>query len=284
MKILTTFHLSILLLLVGCGDPAIDATSKESMEHSVQEVRESLPLERRPEFDEAFKLLAFNKVQMDDLLVESAGGAGIMQSKMKEALHGKTAQQIIDEAAVILKQRQEELDRTEREAKEKADAAERAAGLALIDHLEKEKAAAEESARQLSRVKVLKSNFLMTYKGYSRTRAVIEMEIENQTSFPLARIDFQATLRVPGKSTPWCSDKFYYEFPGLVAPGERASFSWPQKPRTLWESVPNHREASLSVSMLGIRGFDGYPHYTATSFGNDKLKELTELKEKYESQ
>ena len=42
----------IVVLIAGCSDPKIDASSDESMKASVQKVRESLPESKRGDFDE----------------------------------------------------------------------------------------------------------------------------------------------------------------------------------------------------------------------------------------
>lgn len=49
----TLFVSFIVLMLAGCSDPKIDATSEETMKASIEKVRASLSEEKRGEFDEA---------------------------------------------------------------------------------------------------------------------------------------------------------------------------------------------------------------------------------------
>ena len=50
-----------LSILLGCSSPKIDTSSDETMKASIEKVRQSLPKEKKEQFDEALKILAFNQ-------------------------------------------------------------------------------------------------------------------------------------------------------------------------------------------------------------------------------
>jgi hypothetical protein len=85
-------------LLLGCGQPTIDASSDESFQSSVAKVRESLPSEQRGAFDDALHLIVFSRIDFKSILTEGRAGIGKLEGEVKEAIHGKTGGQIIAEA------------------------------------------------------------------------------------------------------------------------------------------------------------------------------------------
>jgi hypothetical protein len=102
----------VLAALSGCADPTIDASSDESLEQSVQKVREALPESRRSDFDDAIQVLAFSQIDMKELLAEGATGTGNLEGKVRQSLDGKTGEEVIAEAAVFkLKERNESASR-----------------------------------------------------------------------------------------------------------------------------------------------------------------------------
>jgi len=113
MKLKLFVLLFVAIFLVGCSKPTVDASSDESMKTSIAKVRESLPAEKRTQFDEALQLMAFSKIDLKSIFTEGAAGVGNLEGKMKDAVHGKTGEQIIAEATQIKLER-------ERQQKEQA--------------------------------------------------------------------------------------------------------------------------------------------------------------------
>lgn len=52
-----------LTILIGCSNPKIDTSSDESMKTSIEKVRQSLPKEKKEQFDEALKIIAFDQIK-----------------------------------------------------------------------------------------------------------------------------------------------------------------------------------------------------------------------------
>ncbi len=87
-------------LVGGCGkspfsEPVIDASTNEKMRASIEEVRASIPAEEAERFDEALQVLAFSQIDIGNLFAEGAVGAGSVESKMRQALDGKAASEVV---------------------------------------------------------------------------------------------------------------------------------------------------------------------------------------------
>ena len=139
----------VLTILAGCSDPKIDASSDEAMKASVGKVRESLPQEKRKEFDEAVQVLALSNLNMKDLLADGASSAGTVKGKVRKSLDGKTGQQVIAEAERV---------RAEREERERQQALEE------IRELEERRAKSESAHEQLKKFEITRSRFYMRKK------------------------------------------------------------------------------------------------------------------------
>lgn len=92
--------LFVAICFVGCK-PTVDASSDESMKTSIARVRASLPIEERFLFDEALQLMAFSKNDPKSTFTKGTTGIGTLKGKIKDAVHGKTGEQIIAEAVQI---------------------------------------------------------------------------------------------------------------------------------------------------------------------------------------
>lgn len=55
--------IALALLLTACDKPKIDASSDQSMKESIQKVRESLPADKKAQFDDAVKVVAFSQIE-----------------------------------------------------------------------------------------------------------------------------------------------------------------------------------------------------------------------------
>lgn len=78
----------------GMGQPTLDLSNEESFETSIREVMESLDEEQQGEFSDALSMIMFDEVA-------NGAAAGRTEAEMEKAiydrLHGKTAQQVIDD-------------------------------------------------------------------------------------------------------------------------------------------------------------------------------------------
>lgn len=99
------FAVLLLVILTGCGGPTIDASSQVALEISLERVAQSLSVEKRAEFGEAFGIVTMNALGLDQIsfLQQSSLDRDQLEEKMRQAIHGKTASQIISAAKKIKK-------------------------------------------------------------------------------------------------------------------------------------------------------------------------------------
>lgn len=200
----------IVVLIAGCSDPKIDASSDESMKASVQKVRESLPESKRGDFDEAMKVLAFSKIDMKDLFTQGATGVGNLEGKVKESLSGKTGEQVIAEAARIQAERKER---------------ERQQALEEIRELETKRAKSESARDELKKFQVIRSRFYLRKQEFMGKQPIIELTVKNGTEQAVSRAYFEGTIASPDRSVPWHKDTFNYSISGGLEPGEEATWN-----------------------------------------------------------
>lgn len=260
----------VALVVSGCDQlapaPTIDASSDESMKQSAQEIRESLPENERAEFDKALQVLAFSQINLNDIFAEGAAGAGNLEGKMRESLHGKTAREVVAEAERIQR---------ERKAREKEQA------LNEIKELEQEKADAAAAREQLKAFEIIRSRFHMKEQRYSGKQPVIELTVKNGTSSAVSRAYFEGTIASPNRSVPWLKDTFNYRISGGLEPGEEASWSLAPNMFSDWGKVEAPADAIFTVTVERLDGADGEALYSTTGFSEREQKRLAELKQKY---
>jgi len=266
-----TFVLAVLLF--GCEkiipEPTIDTSTDESMKQTSQEVRESLPESERAKFDEAIKLLAFSQINMKDIFTKGAVGTGTLENKMKESLHGKTAQQLIAEADRI------KLEREERQRKQ---------AIEEIKELEKERVKSEQAREQLRYFEVIRSRFYQEKQKYRGKQPIIEITVKNGTNSAVSRAYFEGTIASPNRSVPWHKDTFNYSISGGLEPGEEKSWRLAPNMFSDWGKVEAPTDAVFTVTVQKIDGPDGKSLYSTTDFTEQNKERLSKLKTKYNVQ
>jgi hypothetical protein len=258
--------------LVGCDkffpdpNPTIDASTDELMKQTTQEVKSSLPEADRSKFDEAIKLLVFSQINMKDIFAAGTLGTGSVESKMKDSLNGKTAQQVLAEAEKI---------KSEREQRQREQAIEE------IAKLEKKHLATEKAKEELKKFQVIRSRFTLEEQKYIGKQSIIELTVKNGTSSPVSRAHFEGVFVTPGRSVPWHKDTFSYSIPGGLEPGEEQSWRLALSIISGWSKVEAPVEAVLTVTVQRIDGADSQPLYAVTGFTERDEKRLSQLKSKY---
>lgn len=253
-------------IMIGCSDPKIDASTDEAMKASSQKVRESLPESKRAEFDEALQVLAFSQIDMKALFAEEAAGAGNLEDKMRSALNGKTADEVIAEANRI---------KAERQARERVQA------LDEIKELEEKRKASVKARGELKKFEVLRSRFFMRERDFMGKQPIIELSVKNGTSTPVSRAYFEGTIASPGRSVPWHKDTFNYSISGGLEPGEEATWNLAPNMFSDWGKVDAPADAVFTVTVEKLDGPDGETLYSVQDFGEREARRLADLKSKY---
>ncbi len=256
----------LMLVVAGCSDPTIDASTDESMKASIETVRESLPQEQRAKFDDALKILAFSQIDLKGLFAEGASGAGSTKGKMKDTLNGKTGEEVIAEA-----------ERIKRERKEK----EKTQALNEIKELQEKQAKAVKEKESLKQFQVIRSHFYKQEQRFGRDKPIIELTVKNGTAHPVSRAYFKGTLASPSRSIPWLVETFNYNISGGLEPGEQVEWSLAPNQFSDWGSVDTPTDAILTVEVEQLDGPDGKPLFSSRSFSERDEKRLEELTAEY---
>ena len=188
---------------------------------------------------------------------------------MKSALHGKTAQDIIDEAARLT---------AERKAKEKQQA------LNEIKELELKKAEAEQAKAELKKFLVKRSRFYKQKQRYTGDQPIIELTAENNTKHAVSRAYFEGTLASPNRSVPWLKESFNYSISGGLEVGEEQSWTLAPNMFSEWARTQAPDDAIFTVIVTQIDGADGEALYSTSRFSERDSKRLSQLKAKFQAE
>ena len=259
------------LLLSGCNEPTVDASTDESMKASLQKMHDSLPESKRQEFAEATQTIFMNNLDVQGIMAGASSGnskaiVAQQSEKLRASLNGKTSDEIIQEAKAI---------QAERAQKEQQQALQEIA--ALQDKLKQSQQAKE----ALQAFVINSSRFYFDNQTFGGPRPVIELSVENKTNAPVSRAYFKGTITSPGRSVPWLVSGFSYIIKGGIEPGEKAD--WKMLPNRFaeWGSVKAPDDAVFTVEPIRLDGADGKVLYDELSFSEADQKRLDMLVSKY---
>jgi hypothetical protein len=257
------FCVGAIALVVACSTPKVDTSTDDSMKKSIERVRGSLPEEKRADFDQAVRSLAFASLNLQDIMAHGANTSTYtLVSKMKETLNGKTGDQILSEATKL---------REERERKERKQA------VGEIAELQKKAGEAALAKQKLAGFTVTRSRFHQDKIGFMTLR-VIELSVRNGTQVPVSRAYFHGVVASPGRSVPWISHDFQYSIPGGLEPGESAN--WKIYVSNGWQADAPI-DAVLTIKVVKLDGADGKTLYDAEGLSDTDQQRLLALQTKY---
>lgn len=258
--------LTITLLLIGCATPRIDTSSDEKMKDSIQKVKESLPIEKQKEFEEALQFIIFSQINLKDLLTMKQNESNFTRD-IKIILNNKSADEVIQEATKIHDIKIEEENKM---------------ALTKIKDLEEKKINAEKSEELLKNIEILSASFEQKNIPYSNFREpIIELKIKNSTGKAISKIYFEGTVKSLGREIPWIKESFNYLIPGGFESGEIANWSLSPNMFSKWGNIETPKDAILEVKVQQIYGADEKEIVSIRDFTKKDEKELQDLKSKY---
>lgn len=255
--------LALSLLTGACGAPRIDGSSPEKLAQSIQRASAALPEDQREKFSAAVMTISTKDLIGGGLMSLAAKSPQQVQAEAASKLNGKTAAEVIAEAAAI---------RAEVAAKERAQV------IAEIKELEDKKAGAVAARAQLAKFEVNRSRFRQVPQRFGGPEPVINLTVRNGTSAAISRAYFVGTVATPGRSVPWIRESFNYQIAGGLEPGETAEWSLAPNQFSPWGKTDVPAGAVLTIDVVKLDGPDGKVLYDA-EFGVDDEKRLARLKE-----
>lgn len=260
--------LSISLIILGCSEPKIDASSEESLKSSVEKVKNSLSEKDQKEFEESLMFLAMQNLDLSDIFqsgVDPDAFAENYLNRIKNELDGKSASDIITKANAL---------RQELEEKQRKQAIEE------IEELEAKKRDAELAKEELLRFEILRSRFYKRADTF-RDQPIIEMTIRNNTDFAVSRAYFRGTYATPGRQVPWLVDDFNYSISGGLEPGEEQSWSLAPNQFGDWGRLEARSDAILTIEVIRLDGPDGKALFNAQGLTSFEANRLIDLRSRY---
>lgn len=271
-RAITPIQFSAFLLFAACGgEPELDASSSEKLETSLEEVRQSLPTDRREDFDSAYQVVALGGQNLFSFGTEMLATAteGELPAGVKKRLDGKTASDIFRMAnSTRLKEVKEEVASLEEK----------------IANLLAEKKRAAEAHDNLEQFQVLRSRFYKRENALGMEEPILDLTVKNETDTAISRAFFTGTIKSPDRAVPWLDSKsFNYEIPGGVEPGERVR--WQLKPNMFseWGDVEAPEDAEFTVQVVELRGPEGESLWSSRGFGDEEQSELDSMRTQLDS-
>ncbi|WP_148205508.1 hypothetical protein [Symbiobacterium thermophilum] len=154
-----------------------------------------------------------------------------------------------------------------------------------LTELRRDREFAEQSRSKLSKFVVSNAKFYWAVDGWWE-EPVIELTVQNNTEFPVARAYFHGRLVSPGRSVPWVEEDFNYAIPGGIEPGEIQTWKLVANSFSTWGSAPRDRDdLILEVEVTRLDGPNDqvlldaeFPDYKAEWLA-DLEADLAELQE-----
>lgn len=247
-------------LLAGCDKPKIDSSTDDAMKSSIAKVRESLPENKRGEFDNALQVVAFSNINMADLIQSDKED---LSKKMRDSLSGKTADEVISYAQKV---------NAEKELKRKEQA------LQEIKGLEQRKANAEKAIEALKKVQVLSSQLIKEPQEDGKPQPIIKLVVKNNTDTVISRAYLQGVVVGSGHSEPWLVSNFFYDVPGGLKPNEEATWTLAPPKDSEWGRLYVPTDAVFTVTVVRVDGPDRQAMFDATGFTKKDDSRLEDLK------
>ncbi|MCE0733506.1 hypothetical protein LWH48_12030 [Halomonas sp. G15] len=264
------------LLLAGCSDPTIDASSEEAFYQSSGKILESLDYDQREDFTDA---LIFVTTSSDDwqTFLSGYGRQGDCIDGMLRGLDGLTAAEVIaksEELRRLSEQRERQReqrahDRLKEQLRDK------------VENLEKRKAATESAKRHLEKFAILEASLIPADPG--EVMSTVKINVENATPHPVSRAFFHGKLLSPGRSVPWGEGEFHSSIPGGIEPGEKMDIEALVVDREFLGDAEPPDDAFLEIEVVQLDGADGEPLWASWNFDDRDQECLDRLRKEYDS-
>ncbi|MGO2241543.1 MAG: DUF6694 family lipoprotein [Halomonas sp.] len=255
-----------LLMIAGCSDPKIDTSSMPASVVSVENVRESLPVYKRNDFDKALIIIATATFGGIDILNPQRMNAAEIAELANAQMHGLTGDEVINRADEILRERRSR---------------EREQAIKTLSRLEEKQAKAASDREQLARFSIDEARFYISESPYGAPEPVIDLKITNDTAQALSQLSLRGVVMSPGRETPWVDETFYYIIAGGIDAGETQSLSLAPNRFGPWGNVDIPDSATLTISVEGVRGQDDQALWDSPDLTASEIDRLERLRDQY---
>ncbi|MDN7132477.1 hypothetical protein JNO04_08945 [Halomonas sp. MC140] len=233
---------------------------------SVENVRESLPVYKRNDFDKALIIIATATFDGVDILNPQRMNAAEIAELANAQMHGLTGDEVIQRADEILRERRSR---------------EREQAMRTLSRLEEKQAKAASDKEQLARFSINDAEFYISESPYGAPEPVIDLKITNGTGQALSQIVLRGVVMSPGREMPWVDETFYYIIAGGIEAGETQSLSLAPNRFGPWGNVQIPDSATLTISVEGARGQDDQALWDSSDLTASEAERLARLRDQY---
>ena len=232
MKFLIAIIMTMLLPGLAAASPTIDASTEDSFNNSIEELRETLSQEDRDRFDGSVGAYLMSSMLEGRSILEigalSEEDLEIIVEEARAGLHGKTADDVIGSVS-------EQASANPADPKDDNNDNEVPEGFIIES-----------------------TNFYFRDSGYSNS-PVIELKVTNNTGHAVSQAFFRGLLVSPNRSVPWVDERFNYSIAGGIEPGE--TLEWRLSPNSFgpWGNTSIPDDAELNIEVIRLIGADGEP-------------------------
>ncbi|MGO2581767.1 MAG: DUF6694 family lipoprotein, partial [Halomonas sp.] len=232
----------------------------------VENVRESLPVYKRNDFDKALIIIATATFDGIDILNPQRMNAAEIAELANAQMHGLTGDEVIKRADEILRERRSR---------------EREQAIRTLSRLQEKQAKAASDKEQLARFSIDEARFYISESPYGAPEPVIELKMTNDTGQALSQLFLRGVVMSPGRETPWVDETFYYIIAGGIEAGETQSLSLAPNRFGPWGNVEIPESATLTISVEGVRGQDDQALWDSSDLTASEIDRLARLRDQY---
>lgn len=262
-KILLLF--TIMLVVSGCSNQTVDASSEELLKDSLSDIRQSLSTEKSKEFDEALRIVMFQDFNIKNIMMGNLN-ENFALSSAKKYIDGKTADEIILEAKNVKEKRLEE--KKDKLIKE-------------INKLEEKEIESKEFENKIT----VSNEEIYEEKDRYFTKRVVKFDITNNTTYTISRIEIIVKFLSEDREVPWSEITLNDYIPGGILANENKNIkidftSYRYKGMKL-DEIPT--ESHLKVVIKEIYDEENVKVYPIKGFNEYEKQRLKDLTHEYQS-
>lgn len=261
-KILLLF--TIILVVSGCSNQTVDASSEESLKDSLSDIRQSLSSEKSKEFDEALRIVMFQDFNIKNIMMGNLN-ENFALSSAKKYIDGKTADEIILESKNVKEKRLQE---------------KRNKLLEEISELEDKEIKSKDFENKI----IISNEKIYEEKERFSNKRVIEFNLTNNTEYTISRVEIIAKFLSDDREVPWSEITISDYVPGGILSNEskniKIDFSFYSYKGMKLDEIPD--EAYLKVVIKEIYDEENIKVYPIKGFNEYDKQRLKNLIQEYQ--
>lgn len=273
IKLYLLIHLlvSCIAILTACApQPTIDGTSKASYDKSLGVISESLSEKDKLALEGAIMSLTLGNVDLFDLEAS--------QERLRKALNGLTAQQVIERHKSIRTQLEAEEEKAHKVRERKQLESQLESLNEEYSRLKEYFNSKAEHSRRLNEEILVSSEKLSKRMIFGHPRYTVSFVVNNKSAVAITTIGFKVVLSSPGRTVPWITEYTGISIRGGVEPGEIKTIAYDNNMFDQnWGKIPSRTDYILQITPTSIYTLDSVEPYYNTMVNADDQERFEAL-------